>query len=87
MAWPAHDAVDIEAAALRADQPLAPIEHRYVGAVSLGHFGQIGRGLMAAVLAHAIKTKCALAALPKVIGRPGSYLDLVARSTAAAAVH
>jgi hypothetical protein len=47
----AYDHVDLTAAALGADQPLAPIGHGRFGAVLLGHLGRVGLNLMAAILA------------------------------------
>jgi hypothetical protein len=47
----AYDHIDLTAAALGADQPGAPIEHRRCRAVPLGHLGRVGLNLMPAILA------------------------------------
>jgi hypothetical protein len=43
---PADDHVNLSAAALGTDKPLAPIENGGVRAVSLRHFGRVGLNLM-----------------------------------------
>jgi hypothetical protein len=45
---PGHHEIDFSTTALGADQPLAPIEHRSVRAVSSGHLGGLGLDLMPA---------------------------------------
>jgi hypothetical protein len=48
---PGHYHVDLPSAALRTDEPLAPIEDAGVGAVPSSHLGGIGFDLMLARLA------------------------------------
>src|SRR5215472_11214821 len=48
---PAHHKTDVAAATLRAHEPLAPIRHGRLGAVSLGHLGRVRLDLMTAILA------------------------------------
>jgi hypothetical protein len=76
-----HHHVNLAAAALGADQPLMPIENCGLGAASLRMFGGIRLDLMAAIpVPHdeanlgtgGIAERRALAALPSVIGGPGS---------------
>jgi hypothetical protein len=43
--------IDLPAAALRTDQPLAPIEHWHFGAIPSSHLGGVGLDLMLAFLA------------------------------------
>src|SRR5215469_12028166 len=43
--------VDMAAAGLRADEPLAPIGDRRLGAVARGHLGRVGLGPVLAILA------------------------------------
>jgi hypothetical protein len=67
-----YDHIDLAAAALGADQPLAPIGHSSFGAVLLGHLGRVGLDLVPAILApHDQPDARAAAALPSVIGEPG----------------
>jgi hypothetical protein len=69
----AHHHVDVAAAALRAHEPLAPIRHGHLGAVSLGHLRRVGLDLVAAMMS----VKCAAAVLPSVAGRPGYDFNAV----------
>jgi hypothetical protein len=48
---PAHHRIDLPAAAVRTDEPGAPIEHGRFGAVPSSHLGGIGLDLMLAILA------------------------------------
>jgi hypothetical protein len=50
-ALPRHHHVNLAAAALRTDQPLAPIRQCHLGAVALSLFGGIGFNLVTAIAA------------------------------------
>jgi len=43
--------IDFTAATAGTDEPVAPIEHRRLGAISSGHFAGVGLDLMLALLA------------------------------------
>jgi hypothetical protein len=68
-----HHHIDLATTALRADQPIAPIEHGHLGTVPLSVLAGVGLDLMAARFAphdqpHASRSGAA----PRVIGGPGS---------------
>lgn len=67
---PANDHVNLSAAALGTDEPLAPIENGGVRAVSRRHLGRVGLNLMLAGLHQTISRTWAAAAAPSVIGGP-----------------
>jgi hypothetical protein len=70
----AYDHIDLTAAALGADQPLAPIGHRRFGAVSLGHFGGVGLNLVAAILAPYDQPDAGGGSVALLISRPSLVL-------------
>jgi hypothetical protein len=47
----AHHHIGLPAAALRTNEPVAPIEHRCFGAVASSHLGRVGLDPMTAILA------------------------------------
>jgi hypothetical protein len=69
---PGHHHVDVAAAAGRADEPLAPLRNRHVGAILLRHLGGVGLDLMAARLAPHDQPHAGRSRVAERHRRPGS---------------
>ena len=69
---PGRHHVDVAAAALGAEKPLAPLWNCGLGAVTLGHRGGVGLAWWPQALHQTISRTRAAAALPSVIGGPGA---------------
>jgi hypothetical protein len=67
-----HHHVDLTAGALRTDEPRTPFKDGHLRAVAAGMLSRIGFHLMAAFAAPDDEPRGPAAALPNVIGGPGS---------------
>src|SRR5215472_1261729 len=70
----AHHEIDVAAAALRADEPLAPIRHSCLGTVARPFRRVQARPSAGNLLHHMVSWRWAAAVLPSVTGGPGSRL-------------